>query len=133
MPVNMVLIPEKEDWELEIHQLKGTLVAAAGVINFQNDPPDLSVTHLGFVPGFDPQTDQVSGARHKEPAVVLKQHRWCAEAPAAPEEIRAEGTLLFDVERGVPVSYELSRTEQFAIGDDEVERSLLVRSQWSAP
>jgi hypothetical protein len=25
-----------------------------------------------------PQVDQETGERHKEPAVVLKQHRWCA-------------------------------------------------------
>ena len=28
-----------------------------------------------------PQVDQVSGQRHKEPALALKAHRWCTEAP----------------------------------------------------
>lgn len=28
-----------------------------------------------------PQVDQEDGTRHKEPALVLKQHRWCAELP----------------------------------------------------
>jgi hypothetical protein len=28
-----------------------------------------------------PQVDQDTGARHKEPAVVLKAHRWCGELP----------------------------------------------------
>jgi uncharacterized protein YcbX len=28
-----------------------------------------------------PQVDQEDGTRHKEPAAVLKQHRWCAELP----------------------------------------------------
>jgi len=28
-----------------------------------------------------PQVDQRTGERHREPAVVLKQHRWCTEAP----------------------------------------------------
>ncbi|MCA9649365.1 MAG: hypothetical protein KC501_05620 [Myxococcales bacterium] len=48
-------------------------------------------------------------------------------------ETRAEGTLLFDLERGLPVSLELSRSEHFELGDQEVERSLLVRSRYRTP
>lgn len=44
-----------------------------------------------------PQIDQVSGKRHKEPARVLKSHRWCAPGPAIPETSRQliEGNSLF--------------------------------------
>lgn len=54
-------------------------------------------------------------------------------APTMRVEIRAQGTLLFDVEHGLPLSLELSRSEQFEVGEQEVERSLLTRSRWSAP
>jgi uncharacterized protein YcbX len=30
-----------------------------------------------------PQVDQDTGDRHREPALVLKKHRWCAELPTA--------------------------------------------------
>ncbi len=35
-----------------------------------------------------PQVDQDTGDRHREPAVVLKAHRWCTEAPGMPEALR---------------------------------------------
>lgn len=45
-------------------------------------------------------------------------------------EARAEGTLLLDVDQGIPVSLELSRTESFRVGTTEGERSLLLRSRY---
>lgn len=33
-----------------------------------------------------PQVDQETGERHKEPARVLKQHRWCSDASSLPKE-----------------------------------------------
>jgi uncharacterized protein YcbX len=36
-----------------------------------------------------PQVDQETGERHKEPAVVLKAHRWCTEAAGLPPGVRA--------------------------------------------
>jgi len=35
-----------------------------------------------------PQIDQQSGQRHKEPAKILKTHRWCSTAPTADEALR---------------------------------------------
>lgn len=36
-----------------------------------------------------PQVDQESGERRKEPAGVLKAHRWCTAAPELPEVVRS--------------------------------------------
>ena len=46
-----------------------------------------------------PQIDQRDGERHKEPAKVLKEHRWCAEAPDADVALRGlfEGSALFGI------------------------------------
>jgi hypothetical protein len=43
-----------------------------------------------------PQIDQVTADRHREPAVVLRQHRWCTDAPVAgPFRSVLEGNGLF--------------------------------------
>jgi uncharacterized protein YcbX len=46
-----------------------------------------------------PQVDQRTGERHREPAVVLKEHRWCAEAPELSDAVQALvcGNALFGV------------------------------------
>jgi len=46
-----------------------------------------------------PQVDQVTGERTREPALILKQHRWCDEAPTVAEPFRGaiEGNALFAV------------------------------------
>ncbi len=46
-----------------------------------------------------PQVDQVDGTRHREPAKVLKAHRWCSAAPSVPEALRPvlEGNALFGI------------------------------------
>lgn len=46
-----------------------------------------------------PQVDQQTAERHKEPAKVLKTHRWCTSAPSIPGEFReiVEGNSLFGV------------------------------------
>jgi len=46
-----------------------------------------------------PQIDQITGARHKEPARVLREHRWCTSLPEADGFVRAmlEGNALFGV------------------------------------
>lgn len=46
-----------------------------------------------------PQIDQVDGSRHKEPAKVLKEHRWCADAASMGEALRPlfEGNALFGI------------------------------------
>lgn len=51
-----------------------------------------------------PQVDQVSGQRHKEPALALKAHRWCTEAPSLPDAYRrmVEGNGLFGVACDAP-------------------------------
>lgn len=35
-----------------------------------------------------PQVNQDSGDRHREPAVALRAHRWCTEAPTLPEGLQ---------------------------------------------
>ena len=44
-----------------------------------------------------PQIDQDSGERHREPAVALRAHRWCSEAPSLEGNLKAlmEGNGLF--------------------------------------
>jgi uncharacterized protein YcbX len=46
-----------------------------------------------------PQVDQVDGSRHKEPGRVLRRHRWCSGAGAAPKALRPllEGNALFGI------------------------------------
>lgn len=46
-----------------------------------------------------PQVDQITAERHKEPAKVLKKHRWCITAPSIPGDFRGivEGNGLFAV------------------------------------
>ena len=59
-----------------------------------------------------------------------------AEEEAAPYvrmETKSEGTLLFDPARGLPVRLELNRTERFLIGEEEVERNIVVRSTYEVP
>lgn len=48
-------------------------------------------------------------------------------------EARTGGTLLFDVDHGIPVSLELTRTESFRVGESEGERTLLLRSRYGEP
>lgn len=52
--------------------------------------------------------------------------------PAAHLESRGEGTLIFDLDRNLPVSMELSRTDSFRIGEQEVEQTLLVRATYAS-
>jgi uncharacterized protein YcbX len=46
-----------------------------------------------------PQVDQVTGSRHKEPAKVLRSHRWCSDAASVGEALRPlfEGNALFGI------------------------------------
>lgn len=46
-----------------------------------------------------PQVEQRSGERHREPAIVLRRHRWCSAAPSAPRGLRGllEGNALFGI------------------------------------
>jgi len=46
-----------------------------------------------------PQIDQVTAERHREPAKVLRSHRWCSSVPDAPGHVRraVEGNALFGV------------------------------------
>jgi uncharacterized protein YcbX len=50
-----------------------------------------------------PQVDQDTGQRHREPAVVLKRHRWCSAAPGVSGELQAllTSTTLFGVAASV--------------------------------
>lgn len=52
--------------------------------------------------------------------------------PAAELQSQAEGTLVFDLDRNLPVSLELSGTETLRIGEQEVERSLQVRATFAS-
>ena len=46
-----------------------------------------------------PQVDQVTGERRREPAKVLRAHRWCTEAPSVAGPFRGivEGNALFGI------------------------------------
>ena len=58
-----------------------------------------------------PQVDQDSGERTREPALVLKAHRWCSEAPTLAEGVRAivEGKGIFAIGCGIaPVGATIS-------------------------
>ena len=62
-----------------------------------------------------PQVDQETGDRHREPAVVLKKHRWCSELPGAEPIVEAVlcGNALF----GVTASSDSPGVE-IAVGDE---------------
>ncbi|MBL8943072.1 MAG: hypothetical protein JNK45_08005 [Myxococcales bacterium] len=47
-------------------------------------------------------------------------------------DMTTEGTMLFDVDAGMPVSYTLSRSQSFAFGEPTVESTILVESSFSA-
>lgn len=58
-----------------------------------------------------PQIDQSTAERRKEPAKVLRQHRWCTSAPTVPEPARrlVEGNGLFGIGCSIsPVGAELA-------------------------
>lgn len=58
-----------------------------------------------------PQVNQLTGERHREPALVLKAHRWCTEAPTIPEPLREMfvGNALFGIGCGLgPTGAEIS-------------------------
>ncbi len=46
-----------------------------------------------------PQVDQVDGSRHKEPAKVLRKHRWCSDGASVGDALRplVEGNALFGI------------------------------------
>ena len=56
-----------------------------------------------------------------------------ATEPAARLVSRTEGTLLFDLDAGAPVSLNLSRTEEFAVGETTGERTVTLRSRFRSP
>jgi uncharacterized protein YcbX len=62
-----------------------------------------------------PQVDQVDGSRHREPAKVLKRHRWCSEAASVDEALRPlfEGNALFGIGCSVQPTDAV-----IAVGDD---------------
>lgn len=65
-----------------------------------------------------PQVDQVTGQRTKEPALVLKEHRWCDAAPAVAEPFRSaiEGNALFAVAGAIgPVGASIGIGDELAI------------------
>jgi uncharacterized protein YcbX len=64
-----------------------------------------------------PQIDQVDGSRHRQPARVLKAHRWCSDASSAHPALRPilEGNALFGIACSVS---EPSAT--VTIGDDVI-------------
>jgi hypothetical protein len=47
-------------------------------------------------------------------------------------ESKNEGTLLFNLDDHMPITYEVSRTETFELGDFAGETTTIIRSQWDA-
>lgn len=80
--------------------------------------------------------DEQDGARVAELelgiASVAEPHDAAAE-PSARLEIRTQGTLELDLDAGVPVSLDLTRSESFAVGEATGERSITLRSRFHAP
>lgn len=81
-------------------------LTVSGPAPFEEDTwRDVSIGDARFGYGFAwprcaiPQVDQLDGSRHKEPAKVLKAHRWCTEAPDVPDAMRPlfEGNALFGI------------------------------------
>lgn len=80
--------------------------------------------------------DEREGSRVAEVALEvasLAEPAADAAEPAARVEVRSEGTLLFDLDHGVPVSLELSRTESFTVGEATGERTVTLRSRFRSP
>lgn len=67
-----------------------------------------------------PQIDQIDGTRHREPAKVLKAHRWCSHAPSVPAALRPvlEGNALFGIACSVDDTNEPRAT--VAVGDEVI-------------
>ena len=62
-----------------------------------------------------PQIDQDTGARHREPAVVLKRHRWCTDATSLPASVQPvlTGNALFGVAASIsPAGATITRGDQ---------------------
>jgi len=80
--------------------------------------------------------DEASGSRvadvQLEVVSVAEPQGDAAEARARLES-RTEGTLLFDLDQGAPVSLDLSRTETFEVGEATGERSVTLRSRFRSP
>jgi hypothetical protein len=81
--------------------------------------------------------DEQGGARVAELelgiASVAEPHEGETAEPSARLEIRTEGTLELDLDTGVPVSLDLTRSESFAVGETTGERSMTLRSRFHAP
>jgi hypothetical protein len=45
-------------------------------------------------------------------------------------ESKNEGTLLFNLDKHMPITYEVSRMETFELGDFAGETTTIIRSQW---
>jgi hypothetical protein len=55
-----------------------------------------------------------------------------ADAGRVMIESKNEGTLLFNLDKHMPITYEVSRTETFELGDFAGETTTIIRSQWDA-
>lgn len=67
-----------------------------------------------------PQIDQVAATRHPEPAKVLRQHRWCTEAPSLSPAWRriVEGNGLFGIGCSIgPPGVALRVGDEVVVGD----------------
>ena len=73
-----------------------------------------------------PQVDQEDGSRHKEPAVVLRAHRWCESTPELPEAVRpiVENKGIFGVGCSIgPAGAEVAVGDQLMV-DETMEPTL---------
>lgn len=80
--------------------------------------------------------DEQGGARVAElelgVASVAEPHDAAAE-PSARLEIRTQGRLALDLDAGLPVSLDLTRSESFAVGEATGERTITLRSRFHTP
>ncbi len=47
-------------------------------------------------------------------------------------DMETEGTMLFDIDAGIPVSYKLQRSQSFAFGDKTFESTIMMEASFSA-
>lgn len=96
---------ERADETFGMDRFRPNLTVDAGEAWVEDTWRDLSIggARLGLGLAWPrcsiPQVDQIDGSRHKEPAKVLKQHRWCSDAASAGEALRPlfEGNALFGI------------------------------------
>lgn len=86
-----------------IERFRANLIVDAGDAWIEDSWRDLTIGSANLIAEVPwprcavPQIDQESGVRQREPAIALRAHRWCSEAPSLEGNLKAmmEGNGLF--------------------------------------